>query len=173
MTHKHSIHRRPHFSAVKISSSLCAENANFICSFDLWTLVFLRAVVFPLKFLTAPRQSGLSEVSNTFSFALIWLKSDECVMGRLRNAVWNCTWGSGFSGRKEIYEEVLGDGGGVTLSFLRFSLNPSHKLQDVCNFTMMCLEDTWKFLTNLTKECQLLHNTRLLKTKQVTRLMFY
>ncbi|CAM4606250.1 unnamed protein product [Leuciscus chuanchicus] len=35
-------------------------------------------------------------------------------------------------GRIEIYEEVLGDGGGVSLSFLRFSLNPSHKLQDVC-----------------------------------------
>lgn len=100
----------------------------------LWPLdlVFLWAVAFPLKFLTAlcqrSRVSGLSEVSNAFSFALIWLKSDECVTGRLRNVQWNCTWGSGFSGRKEIYE---GDGG-VTLSFLRFSLNPSHKLQNVC-----------------------------------------
>lgn len=53
MTHKHRIHRRLHFSAVKISSSLCAENANFICSFD---LLFLRAVAFPLKLLTALRQ---------------------------------------------------------------------------------------------------------------------
>lgn len=88
-------------------------------------LLFLWAVVFSLKFLTAlcqrRRLSGLSEVPNTFSFALIWLKSDECVMGWLRNVVWNCTWGSGFSGQKEIYEEVLGWWGGG-LSFASVSI---------------------------------------------------
>ncbi len=98
---------------------------NFICSFD---LLFLWAALFPFEFRTAPCQqswvSDLSEITNTFSFALIWLKSDECVPGRLRNAVWNCTWGSGFSGRKEIYEEVLGDGAAVVCGWLSLSFSP-------------------------------------------------
>lgn len=117
LTHKHRMHRRLYFSAVKIPSSLCAENANLSV---LLTCYFCE----PSFSFRVSHSSDLSEITNTFSFALIWLKSDECVPGRLRNAVWNCTWGSGFSGQKEIYEEVLGDGAAVVCGWLSLLFSP-------------------------------------------------